>query len=223
MSNQNQNNPQWPPSYPPGYFGPFNPVGPNRNPGGTNPFPLPNELPVPCHDLPITQLAWGAGAVAGNTAVGIVEATTFTATWQSPIFDLRPELRGSSMSAPLSSPDGTVPGVVPIWRQTYGAGGQLFVQVENLLSNTRALTGLVVHAIELGHVNDVRRIVTIAQPEDVSSNFTNHQQSAVLVFVPPGSGYPMRYWQVRLVFDILTDVDNISAAGPDYFLSGAYY
>lgn len=223
MSNQNQNNPGWPPSYPPGYFGPFNPVGPSRNPGGTNPFPLPSELPVPCHDLPITPLAWGAGAVTGNAAVGLVEATTFTATWQSPVFDLRPELRGSSMSAPLSSPDGTVPGVVPIWRQTYGAGGQLFVQVENLLADARSLTGLVVNVIELGHVNDVRRVVSIAQPEDVSSQFTNNQASAVLVIVPPGGGCPMRYWQVRIVFDILTDVTDAPLAGPGYLVSGAYY
>jgi hypothetical protein len=155
--------------------------------------------------------------------VGIVEATTFTATWQSPIFDLRPELRGSSMSAPLSSPDGSVPGVVPIWRHTYGVGGQLFVQVENLLENARSLTGLVVNVIERGHVNDVRRIVSIAQPEDVSSNFTNNQQSAVLALVPPGNGCPLRYWQVQIVFDLLLNVTDGPAAGPGYLVSGAYY
>lgn len=215
MPDQNQNNPAWPPGYAPGFMGPFNPVGPSQNPGQTNPFPLPANSPVPCHDIPLSPLIWSAGGAGGNPVVGLVEQTLFTASWQSPIFDLRPELRGSSMSAPQ--------GVVPIWRYTYGAGGQLFVQVENLLSAGDSLTGLVVNVIESGHVNDVRRLATIAQPEDVSSNFTNNQQSAVLVIMPPGSGYPLRYWQVQITFDILADVSAPPAAGPPYIVSAAYY
>ena len=218
---QGPSNPGWPPSNPPGFFGPFNPVGPSANPGGTNPFPLPSNLPVPSHDFPRNLLTWVAGSPSGNPVSGVVEPTLWTATWSTAILDLRPELRASNVAAPMN--------VCPVWRQTYGVGGQLFVQVENLLGTIQSnastpnwLSNLVVNSIESAHPNDPGLVATAIQPEDISSNFTPNQQAAILTFVPPGLGCPVRYWQSTLVFDIL-DVPGSPTPPPIFFISAAYY
>lgn len=218
---QGPSNPGWPPSNPPGFFGPFSTVGPMQNPGGTNPFPLPTNLPVPSHDFPRNVLTWSVGSPAGNPVSGVTEAVKWTATWETPILDLRPELRASNVAAPMN--------VCPVWRQTYGVGGQLFVQVENLLGTIQTngstpnwLNNLVVNSIESAHVNDPGLVSTAIQPEDVSSNFTNQQQSSLLTFTPPGMGCPVRYWKATIVFDIL-DVPGSPDPAPIFFVSAAYY
>lgn len=124
-----------------------------------------------------------------------------TVTIGSPVFDLRPELRAADGRAPLPA--------VPIWKPstiTGGAGGKLWVQVFD--TDTVALAGLTVTAQGFGSIQDAGRVVTCEPPEDVTGEILPTSASSVLTFVPVGSGYPIRFWQLRLTFASDAGVGN---------------
>lgn len=152
------------------------------NPGGTNPFPAPRDMPK--------------GVWSGmSQIINVPAAGGATVTWSSPIFDLRPEFRASDGRRPTPS--------IPIWKPstvTGGAGGKLWVQIQN--TNTVDLGGLTVIAQEFAHISDVQQCISVDGGEDISSEFVPTAQSTVLTFVPVGAGYPIRFYQLQLQFTV---------------------
>lgn len=183
----------YPPSLPPGQY---DPTGVFYNPGNTIPGPAPSVRPTGAWDMPPVEVIWTAGTV------DVVR----TATWRTPIFDLRPELRASTPAPPQ--------GVQPIWRGL-GAGSQLFVFVrwDGLPS------GLNVTVQERAHPCDVTRIATVTAPQDVTHEFTGTKQAALQGFMPIGNGYPTRFWQIIYTFDIVEAV----VTDPRFTVEAAMY
>jgi len=175
----------------------FNASGHYYNPAGTNPFPAPRDLPL--------------GVWSGSYSVLNITAGAAAATWQSPVFDLRPEFRASDGRRPLPS--------IPIWKPstvTGGAGGKLWVQIQN--TDTADISGLTVIAQEFAHISDVNQMISVDGGEDITSEFNPLAQSTILTFVPPGAGYPCRYYRLNLSFS------TISGAGsPSLPIFSAYY
>jgi hypothetical protein len=181
----------WPPPKP------WNDSGQWNNPSGTNPFPTPTNVPVG---------VWSGASQVVTVPVG---ATT---TWRSPVFDLRPEFRASDGRRPTPS--------VPIWKPstiTGGAGGKLWVQLQN--TDTENIFGLQVLAQEFAHISDVQQMISVDGQEDISTEFIPTAQSTVLTFVPPGAGYPVRFYQLELVFTVLTG----TGPGCTFPVYSAYY
>jgi hypothetical protein len=207
-----------------------------NNPLGSNPFPYPSNMPAPLWNADPIMLAFAADAV------GPVYAT---ATWTSPVFDLRPEFRGvmdraagqayltaqapslGTNRAPIAA--STViqnSGCVPIWRPS-GAAGKLWVQVANL--NFRLWgtgLGFEVLATEFASINDPNDLQQIETVEDITTEFIGGKPSAIVQFLPPGAGYPVRYYRVSITFQYTVDGTFAGAAGwPDnrFRLYAAYY
>lgn len=152
-------------------------------------------------------LVWAAGPSVTDGKKPILRQ----ALWQTPIFDHRPDLRALL---------GVRPNVVqPIWRQGYGSGGQVFVDVAGLQSTPSALTGLRVYSIEYAHPTDPGELQQITKASDLTTDyFTPGCPMTVVPFFPPGSGFPIRFWQVRLVFQF-----NVAHVDPVFLMTAAYY
>jgi hypothetical protein len=188
----------------------------NRKQPFFNPFPTPvDPNPAPEYTLPRKSvergfdatdarvLLWQDPAIVtslqqyGETTDVIVRAVV-----ETPTYDLRPDLENAV------STQGKIE-VVPIPRAGYLA-------VE--FSNMEALRCLMdVRYIEWGEVTNpgnIRRRGPINTPQDISVNFWDGmgvtagpsliapQKSVVLYFVPPDG---VRYWQVAIVLDVITD------------------
>jgi hypothetical protein len=117
--------------------------------------------------------------------------------WQSPVFNLRPDLRSAGGSPKTG---------VPIW----GTSARFFVQISNLVNASASTTqGLRVSAREQASIayGDVRTgftsIENVTSPVDVTSDImlgTGQPDRVILVFAPLGESYPVRFWGLRLVF-----------------------
>lgn len=191
--------------------GKYDPSGFNRNPAGVFPAPPPQELGPGNYFGPQTPLTFVAGT--GNVL--------FTASWRSPIFDLRPDLRQTGIANPRRDT-----GATPVWRVGSGAGGQIFVQIMGIDGslatppNAETLTGLSVTAIEEAHVSDMNQLATVTTEEDITAAyFTAGKSSALVAAMPPGSGFPIRYWRYTLRFDIRL----VNAALPVMNVCSAFY
>jgi hypothetical protein len=150
----------------------------------------------------------------------------YTAEWDTPVFDLRPDLR----SAQAAIKNG-----VPIWN----TAGRLYVQLFGLTSfvddptnplptNIPATVGLKAEAVDEGNTvfaqltqaskPDVfvtvpfNSVVRIGPPEVITSSFVfpmGQPPSAIVGFAPPGTtlgageGYPIRYWRLKVTFSKL--------------------
>lgn len=186
----------------PGFFpARYDERGAEYNPRGTIPFPPPRDAPVGYWQAGKHVLVWAAG-------IGQVART---ATWASPVFDLRPELRGVGDVAPQG---------VPIWRSSHGTGGQLWVQVEGLLGVTYATVGLRAYVQEFGHVESPLVLSAIESPMEVTAALVgNGSPSGIVIVEPPGFPYPVRYWRVVLTFEYYL----VHAGDPVFTVSAAYY
>lgn len=171
------------------------------NPAGTYPFPSPSSMPYAQWQSARTPLNW--------TNPQQLDSQYVTAGyWQSPLYDLRPEIRGA---------DGSTPNGVPIW----GSGGRkLWVQVRNLLTfidSVSATTDLSVVSREYGEIFDARSVERITADSDITQDIATSgtsQPPAVILSFTPGAGN-MRYWRLELAFrrtDRLTHPLAISAA-----------
>jgi len=176
---------QLPYPLPPGY----SPSGLYNNPTGTNPFPAPSGLPYQHWDGSRNTVNWVVPTNPLDTAY------TRVAYWQTPLFDLRPEIRGS---------DGSSQTGVPIWS---ASGKKLWVQVSGLLSVNAGVyvtDTLNVVSREFGQIFDPRQVERITPEsditQDVAANGTAQPPSVVLIFTPPGSGTPVRYWRIEIAF-----------------------
>lgn len=171
---------------------PYDPSGAWYNPQGTVPGPGPKTWPKAYWTSSPMSLTWVAGT-------GEVQRT---ASWRTPVFDFRPELRHS---------DGPRVSAVPIYRPS--GGGHLYVQIFGVTADQDALNGLVVSSTEFGNVwsaesqnplgGSPANVPQIIEPEDVTDQLFADVPSSVLVFRPPGDGYHMRYWSLQLTFDVL--------------------
>jgi hypothetical protein len=182
-----------------------------KNPLGSDPFPYPSNMPVAMWQQTPTFLGW--------STTGLPSGVFLQATWQSPTYDLRPDLRGI-MESPGTQRN---TGATPIWLPRGGAG-KLWVQVDNLGARNWGLTGLRVTATEFASVRDGNDLRQITDPEDITTEFVGTADCALGSFLPPGSGYPMRYYRVALKFQFLED-SSAQPGWPDplYRLSAAYY
>jgi hypothetical protein len=133
--------------------------------------------------------------------------------WQSPLFDLRPEIRGSDGSGP---PQG-----VPIW----GAGGRkLWVQIDNLnvtSSGIQATEGLKVGSREYASVwdpRDVRRVTQVSDvTADVAGGGSEQPPRSCLDFYPTGGAGPVRFWRIIIAF---RREDRVM---PPLYIAAAFY
>lgn len=178
----------------------YTPEGPYNNPGQTQPFPSPYNTPVGLWNGPtviITPDNWFPNPGGGRL---------WKVTWQSPIFDMRPDLRGMTANNADSNPTGRGEGRksgVPIWRAAgQNLGVHLYVQIQILSGDLR---GCRAFAIDRGHISDVARVNQISQGLDVTSTFVQKNDSVVFSFTPFGGSAPIRYWQLDMGFDILSD------------------
>lgn len=190
--------------------GAYNPDGYAHNPGSSVPGPTPSTMNTSWWRGDRMPLQWNAGV----GAVSAVSQIFWRAAWSSPLFDLRPELRGSG---------GAPPSAVPIWRSGYGAGGRLWLQLEGLdnASGTNSATrSLRVAYLEFAHIYDSQRVVATSAVADISRDVVTGAQagSVVLKFFPPGDGYPIRFWRVRVIFEKTENIDPLTISA-----SGAYY
>ena len=170
----------------PGTDGNYDLGGMFNNPSGTYPFPAPGGMPYSQWQSARTPLNWtNASALdVGYTTVGY---------WQSPLFDLRPEIRGADWSTPAGT---------PIWS---GSGKKLWVQIRGLLSTMDGITAteeLGVVEREYGEIFDAKSVERISADaditQDIASSGTNQPNATVLSF-SPGAGY-LRYWRIELAF-----------------------
>ena len=197
--------------------------GYRKNPMGSEPFPYPSNMPVAIWSAEPIRLTW--------ITVGLPAGIYAQAQWASPIFDLRPEFRNSGM--PRGSGQGYLvaqapslginrgpiatttvrsnTGATPIWRPS-GAAGKLWVQTTNLISglvNAQTGYGFIVTVVEQANVNDPTDLQQIAPPEDITSNFVGRIPSALSIFMPPGSGYPVRYYRCVITFAYRKDITAV--------------
>ncbi len=181
-----------------------------KNPLGSLPYPAPSNMPIGVWQQTPTPLTWTVNPVAG---------VFLRASWRSPTYDLRPELRGVMATAGTQRNTGAT----PIWIAK-GAAGKLWVQVDGLDTRTWGLTGLQVTSTEFASVRDPNDLRQITDPEDITTEFVTASGCAMGSFLPPGSGYPVPFYRVLLTFNFL--VDSSAVAGwpdPGYRLSAAYY
>lgn len=171
-----------------------------QNPAGTYPFPSPGSMPYSQWQSARTPLNWSNPGPLdpGYVSVGY---------WQSPLYDLRPEIRGA---------DGSTPSGIPIW----GSGGRkLWIQIRGLLSVVDGITAteeLTIAEREYGEIFDARQIERISGDSDITDQVvsgTSTSPSVILSF-SPGAG-SIRYWRMELAFrrlDRITHPISISAA-----------
>ena len=145
-------------------------------------------------------LSWVAGTPPVVATAGV----------SSPVFDLRPDLRGS---------DGFQPEGVAIRRSSaYGSGGRLMFQFHPLGGFDAITQTLRVYAVESGHIVDPQKVAGLHKPQDVSEQWWDGGVDQVMEFSPPGN--PIRFWKVTVFFEMLTDV---LANAPRILVSGALY
>ena len=198
-----------------------------RNPDGTLPLPSAKNIPVPLWVQTRVPFNW-SGPVSvgpgGTDPQPVPPSYDFTYTWDSPIFDLRPDLR-SAQAGPKNG--------VPIWN----TAGRLYVQLFGLSGTTpspfvnpaptsiSAASGLTGSSVDQGNVLfanitspavpdpagqvPFNSVVNIGPPETLTNSFVfplGQPDSAVVGFAPPGTnlgageGYPIRYWRVQVTF-----------------------
>ena len=188
----------------------WEPQGPYRNPGGTNPLPPPSNIPYPC---------WFGGRIVGDWQTDADSALTFSFTWRSPIIDMRPDIRGLTANNAGSSP--TKVSAVPMWNPS----AKLYLQVEapstagGLLGVD--LRGVEVIATERAHVSDPNLVSTVSEPQDISEEFSVTGASVILGWSPYGDGIPVRYYQLDVKFQIRANMG--SGGNPSLTLTPAMY
>lgn len=217
------------------------------NPLGSSPYPYPTKMPVggwwsSTGPMPLSFVTTG------------LPADLFArAEWRSPIFDLRPDFRGSmggrsagqgffiNRNDPSAAPAGHTStvrrsGASPIWINR-GAAGKLWVQVFGIGAQDWSERGLKVVAQEYANIDDPNRMPQVTDDQNITTEFVGSQltgvantglltrkTSSILQFQPTGEGYPIRYWQVRITW--LYDFNNAAGANwpnPGYSVCASYY
>lgn len=152
-----------------------------KNPGGTMPLPAPDATlrPVGYYESDWAAVGWDPGT--GNVLR--------TGTWGSAVLNLRTDLRGVTSLEP---------GGVPLNRQV---GVQLWIAVSGLASNH---IGMEVYKADFGHPFDPQKARQFTPWTNVTGDLSTGTDMVILDYFPPGSGYQMQYWQVKLRFDFVS-------------------
>lgn len=138
----------------------------------------------------VSMAAW-----TQNPDVGVLWRTE----WATPIFDMRPDLGALS-----NNRVGAHTSAIPIWRAAgQNIATQLFVQVYGITD----FRGFQVISIEEAHVQDLTQILSVTGPQDITADFTSKGVASLSNFSPPGDGYPVRYWRLRIQFQYLAQLD----------------
>jgi hypothetical protein len=133
------------------------------------------------------------------------------AEWSSPVFDLRPDLRNAQSR---------IPNAQPIWRAGgLGAGGRMFILLDGLFSTPDATANLRILSREQAHPWDGNNLRYIQPWQDITTDVIGDRPCTLISFLPPGEGYPIRYWRVRIQFRVMA----VHVADPAFTLDAAYY
>ena len=130
----------------------------------------------------------------------------YEATFETPVFDLRPDLRASASAENQAA--------YPIWRGgAFGAGGSCQILINGGRpgsANARLITAIPymqVWAQESASLSDPTDVRSITPPPfgpaasgaiDVTSEFYQGSEAVLLNFIPPAN--PVRYWRCKLFF-----------------------
>ena len=170
-----------------------------RNPNGSLPYPKPHNMPIGFYDGGEKALSTFAGGASDY----------LTATFQTPVFDLRPDLR--------SMTGGEQEGVA-IWKYSgSGRGGRLHVMVDNILAGHTE--GLDVKAVEYVSPNRPTLMRQVTDCVNVSDQFVVSGRTATYLSFTPTGEFPIRFWQVQLLF---TWTQNI-ALTPQFTIFSSFY
>lgn len=152
---------------------------------------------------PARRLKWEAGT--GN----VVRTTS----WSTPVLDLFPWFRGAMGEVPDN--------VQPVWRAPWGAGGQLWIWISGFSSLADSKTAIRVTTTEEAHPVSANtgNVGAFTQDEDHTLTVSNAAPNSLLNLVPPGGGYPIRFWRVTLTIEYTQD----HGADPTLAVVGAYY
>lgn len=156
------------------------------NPQTTSPMPAASGMPVAYYESTKVRLAWVRQSDG-----------SYLASWSTPVFNLRPDLRSAG---------GTPKSGVPIWNR----GARLYIQVSNLLNGDGdTTTGLRVESLESGAIayGDIRNgfssVERVTAAADITADFmlgTDQPDRVILTFAPLGEGTPVRFWSLELRF-----------------------
>lgn len=144
------------------------------------------------------QLSWSRGE----------GQVVWTATWGTPLFDLRSD---------ADSATSTSNAALAINR---AAGAQLFVAIRGLLSDH---SGLNVYAQQIAAPFAAKDAAQVRPDQDVTAELSTGLDRALLTFFPPGSGYQIRFWQLKLRFDYVEAGSPIPATLPPIAVQAATY
>ena len=170
-----------------------------RNPNGSLPFPKPGNMPIGF---------WDGGEIALQT-FGASAPNWRTATYRTPIFDLRPDLR--------SMTGGEQEGVA-IWKYSgSGRGGRLHLMIDNIGSGDTQ--GLDVVCSELVSPNRPSIMRQVTDCVNISDQFTVSGRSSTYISFMPTGEFPIRFWQVQLDFTWAEDLGDV----PKFLLFASYY
>ena len=219
------------------------------NPSVTLPMPMGKAMPVPLWVQTKLGFRWSDpffldAATPPDEGGTLPETVGYTFEWDSPIFDLRPDLR-SGQAGPKNG--------VPIWNTAarlylslFGLTGTVADPLPGV-NQQPATMGLTALAVDQGNavfahitqaanpdpllVRPYNSVQDIGPPESITSSFVypaGQPDAVVIGFAPPGTnlgggeGYPLRYWRVRITFTKFYQLNwtlNGSAwtpgAGPD--------
>ena len=178
-----------------------NTSGYGYNPARSLPFPSPQNMPQGCWFSGKVTLTWGAPPAAPGSSPYFRGAT-----WNSPIFDLRPNLRGLNPQGTTQISPGSGGNSIPIWGWS---SHRLYVQVIGLQQVAGAgffTPGqtLKLESSEFAHVSDSGQLQQVQPLTDISQQLNTNTNSAILTFAPSGESIPVRYWRLNLQF-IVTD------------------
>lgn len=180
-----------------------------RNPAQTNPLPQPANMPVACW--------FGTRQILNGWQDASALDYDKVMYWQSPIFDLQPQLRGLQPNGASGTATNNGLNTVPIW-----GNGTLHVQISNLKADKESLFNIILNTVELAHISDSGRIVQVLPESDITNQIAKDTDSIILNFSPYGGGSNIRYWQLRLQFIRIRDTSP-SSSPPTYFLDSGYY
>jgi hypothetical protein len=185
-----------------------------RNPEGSLPLPAAKEIPRPTWAQPRIPLQW-----VGPTLIGPPNpiGNLWTVTWESPWYDLRPDLRSSQQQVKIG---------VPIWDRA----ARLYVELSGPPGPSGGFSSAGFSASSSEYAEnlslDPGQVIlgapgsfpaTVPQPLPVTPSVPVNVTGTFFpgvglvystqgVFSPPGTtagggdGYPIRYWKVRIDF-----------------------
>lgn len=164
------------------------------------------------------QLRWTNRAEDANNVVfnrqfeqiGLDAATCTARTiWQTPVIDLRPDLRNAMGSDQTES--------IPM-----GPGSTVFAKIEPMdfavIADLPA--NLEVYTFESGHASNPSLVESIKARQQISDDFYVGNQSTGLIWAPPPGAE--RFWRVTLIFDwTLVLAPGVPNVPPRLLLNGA--